>query len=585
VTSTHSNTELKPYGLLIKPKEGGEASVQDYPAEELKRLVAEHKIVVFRGFQLMPKQDFALFGQDLGEPVQWPFGAINELIVKHDAENYIYTNRDVPMHWDGAFIKKEPHLILFQCLKAPPQQEGGGTTFCNSSLLLQAQDEETRKAWKDIQIRDSTEKLVHYGGEIKRSLVQNHPVLEEPVLRYAEPVDDLNPVEVKVEGMQAEEQETFIQDMQRLLYDPRFLYVHRWEDGDIVLADNQTLLHGREAFTQSNERHIQRVNVLPRPKEFQLSRFIQNSLTIRRKEFFVAELPILLIPVLLSLTTLKDLSLPTFWMGMAAVLLLFNIGDMINCYSDYKLDAIYKSHLSNAVRELGKRNVMIQMVLSGVIAMIITALVAVNTNQLYLIPLTLIGAFIGLQYSLPPLKFKSSGPLQFLCLWGIIFFGPMLYTAIITNGFPGIKHLLLFALYGWHQMAIILLNTAEDYPEDKAMGLNTIVIWMGLHRTMHFAWWSILVSGLGLQLLFLHLFSYAPPAYSFLTGSIAIFTIGWIIILKEFRTILKKIREKDTKEASDILKKNGMKVPRWLKIGAYTSLAVSAALTFIRLLQ
>src|SRR5262249_15503416 len=153
-------------------------------------------------------------------------------------------------------------------------------------------------------------------------------------------------------------------------------------------------------------------------------------------------------------------------LGLVAIFLLFNIGDMINCYADYELDAIYKCHLSNAVYELGKRNVLIQIALSGIAALALTVWVSILSGRLYLIPITLFGIFIGLQYSIKPFKFKSGGISQLICLWGIIFFGPMLYTAIISNGFPSVSELLIFAFYGFHQMGIIMLNTAEDYTED-----------------------------------------------------------------------------------------------------------------------
>lgn len=121
---------------------------------------------------------------------------------------------------------------------------------------------------------------------------------------------------------------------------------------------------------------------------------------------------------------------------------------MINCYADRKLDAIYKSHLSNAVFELGKKQVMAQIVLSGILAIALTIFVAIQTHQLFLIPLTLIGILLGLQYSIPPFKFKSKRIWQFFCLLGIIFLGPMLYISIITNGLPNTNTLLFFLLYG-----------------------------------------------------------------------------------------------------------------------------------------
>lgn len=561
---------LEPFGVVIR-NQHSDRSLTQFPVDQIENWVSQYKLVVFRGYETMPKQELALFGQKLGKPLQWEFGAINELKVKENTENYIFTNHEVPMHWDGAFVGTIPHIILFQCLLAPKKEDLGGTTFCDTEAVVRDLSEEQLAKWKEISVTYTTKKIVHYGGQIVQPLLQKHEVEDKQVLRYAEPVHDLNPVSLEVNGLNGQSEEAFISEMKELLYDPKYLYVHRWETNDIVLADNHTLLHGREAFLNPNERHIQRVNIIHRPKKKTLKRFLQNSLAIRRKEFFLAELPIFLIPLLLSIGSWQDFLNPMLYLGLLSVVLLFNIGDMINCYADYELDSIYKSYLSNAVYELGKRNVRIQMIVSGVLALLISFYISIATKQYYLIPLVIAGTFIGLQYSVKPFKFKSRGLWQLLCLWLIIFFGPMLYTAIITAGFPSPLQIALFSLYGFHQMGIILLNTAEDYTEDKATGLNTIIIYLGLHRAMNVAFFLVIFMGLCLQAaISLEFFLHEAPWFLYLP--VLAFTAGWIVIVSEYRVVIRKVNELDETEAIKVIKKNGLKVPRWLKIGAYTFL-------------
>jgi alpha-ketoglutarate-dependent taurine dioxygenase/4-hydroxybenzoate polyprenyltransferase len=568
--------KLNPFGAVIR-NSGGANSMEEFSKQDILEFIGQYKIVVFRGFEILPKQELALWAQRLGEPLQWAFGAINDLKFKPDTENYIFTDHEVPMHWDGAFVGKIPHIILFQCVIPPSKEDFGGTTFCDTSEIIRNAAPEKLEEWKQIKISYTTEKIVHYGGKITQKLLQNHPLSNETVIRYAEPVEDLNPVTLSVKDLQGQTQDEFVSEMRDIIYDADFLYTHRWEAGDIVLADNFTLLHGREAFKNPNRRYIQRINILPRPEKTTLFRFLKNCFIIRRKEFFVAELPIFLIPIFLSIAAPNDFLRPSFLIGLAAIFLLFNIGDMINCYADYELDAIYKSHLSNAVYELGKRNVLIQIVLSGIAALGLTIWVALLSNQIYLIPLTLFGIFIGLQYSIKPFKFKSGGVSQLICLWGIIFFGPMIFTAIISNGFPNLVQIALFALYGFHQMGIIMLNTAEDYTEDKNAGLKTIIVALGLHRAMRLAWQLVLCSGIALQIIFLRLF-YEADAPIFIQLSLLAFTFCWLKIIIEYKKILRKIVGLNEDDATKELKKNGMKVPEWLKLGAYGSLFVVVVL-------
>src|SRR5690554_225517 len=572
---------LNPFGIIIR-NSGSEDSVDQFTDQQINEWIVEHKLLVFKKYKTLSKQELALFAQRLGKPLQWIFGAINDLKVKPEAENYIFTENEVPLHWDGAFVKKIPYIILFQCITAPRKEDMGGTTFSHTQKVLENASEEDIKEWQKISIDYTTKKVVHYGGKIKQKLIQKHEVENQQVLRYAEPVNDLNPVSLEISGLEDKSADIFVEQMREQLYHPDHLYTHRWENGDIVLADNHTLLHGREAFKNPNERYIQRINILHRPDRFSLRRFIENCLTIRRKEFFVAELPIFLIPLLISISSWSDFLEPTLYLGLIAIILLFNIGDMINCYADYKLDSIYKSHLSNAVYELGKKNVKTQIVLSGILALFLTCLISIDTQRLYLIPITILGIFIGIQYSIPPFKFKSNGILQFICLWLIIFFGPMLYTAIITNGFPGFIALCLFSFYGLHQMGIIMLNTAEDYTEDKDSGLNTIIIHLGLHRALNFAFRLVIISGLFIQFLLAYSL-YISQAMGYLYFSIGIFTLGWLIIVQEYKVIIDKINVQNENEAIKEIKKNGMKVPRWLKIGAYSTLTVIFILFILKL--
>ncbi|MEY4876196.1 MAG: hypothetical protein RL708_1345 [Bacteroidota bacterium] len=563
---------IKPFGAIIKSNEPND-SIENFTPNEIYDFVKKYRLVVFKNYTTLPKQSLALFGQKLGVPLQWVFGAINDLKVKPEIENYIFTDHEVPMHWDGAFAGKIPHIILFQCIVAPKKEDMGGTTFCDTSKIISSVDELQLKKWTAISITYATKKIVHYGGTITQKLIVNHSNQNEKTIRYAEPVEDLNPVSLSIKGLETETQQHFIETMKQHLYDANNLYTHRWEKGDIVLADNHILLHGREAFKNPNERYIQRINILHRPNTISLFRNLKNSLTIRRKEFFVAELPIFLIPIFLSITSFSNLFRFDFLIGLIAMSFLFNIGDMINCYADYELDAIYKSHLSNAVYELGKKNVLWQIAISGFIALLLTAWVSILTHQFYLIPLTIIGGFIGLQYSIKPFKFKSQGILQLFCLWGIIFFGPMLYTTIITKGFPSLILMCLFSCFGFLQMGIIMLNTAEDYIEDKASGLKTIIVALGLHRAMNFAWWLTVFAGATLQIVLVKIFLLAN-APIWLISFILIVTIGWLKIIAEYKVIIKKMVGKNEDDATKELKKKGMKVPEWLKISAYCTLSV-----------
>ena len=108
-----------PFGLLVRASHPGQ-TIAGISSAQIMDWVRAHRLLIFRGFELFDKQQFALYAQQLGEPLQWAFGAINELVVKPDAKNYLYTPSAVPLHWDGAFIGRIPYLIFFQSISQWP---------------------------------------------------------------------------------------------------------------------------------------------------------------------------------------------------------------------------------------------------------------------------------------------------------------------------------------------------------------------------------------------------------------------------------------------------------------------------------
>ena len=128
--------------------------------------------------------------------------------------------------------------------------------------MLQTLNPQEISQWSKISVTYRTEKIVHYGGEFSSPLIMPHPFLNQSVLRFAEPVTDLNPVTLEFQGVSPDKAADLISRMHQLLNAPEFCYAHSWQTNDIVIADNHALLHGRRPFTSSTQRHLRRINVL-----------------------------------------------------------------------------------------------------------------------------------------------------------------------------------------------------------------------------------------------------------------------------------------------------------------------------------
>ncbi len=74
---------------------------------------------------------------------------------------------------------------------------------------------------------------------------------------------DINPMTATVQRFPAAESERFLHAFTRRLYGDDVMYRHSWQGGDILIADNSSLLHGRSRFTGgAAQRHLKRIHVL-----------------------------------------------------------------------------------------------------------------------------------------------------------------------------------------------------------------------------------------------------------------------------------------------------------------------------------
>jgi alpha-ketoglutarate-dependent taurine dioxygenase len=247
-----------PFGIFIVSNE--ERPLSDIDIETIHDLVRTHKVVIFRGFAPLEGDALPNYCSKLGLLLEWEFGTVNELQINPQKNNYLYTKAAVPFHWDGAFVGKIPHYIIFHCTSCDANGSGE-TLFTDTTQLLAQLTTEEHELWQHISITYTTEKVVHYGGKFTSPLLARHPITGKEILRYAEPVVDINPISLSIQGIPSTEQNDFIQSMQKRLYSETVCYEHKWKEGDIVIADNHALLHGRRPLTSST-RQLRRVNVL-----------------------------------------------------------------------------------------------------------------------------------------------------------------------------------------------------------------------------------------------------------------------------------------------------------------------------------
>jgi len=261
--------KLKPFGALIESTETA-GNIEELDTEVIRELFLKEQLVLIRGFQTFTKKDsFSDYCERFGEVSIWPFGKVLELIQQEKPQDHIFDNSYVPLHWDGMYRPQVPEYQIFHCVKAPLSEEGGRTTFSNTLMVLESLSEDLKDKWKSV-TGLYRRKMEFYNSRVVSPIITKHPYRNYDVIRYNEAHQAskgklINIPNISFIGLEDKELTKFYDDLNSALYDSNSCYAHEWRDGDIVIADNFTLLHGREAFKSSSSRHIQRVQVLSDP--------------------------------------------------------------------------------------------------------------------------------------------------------------------------------------------------------------------------------------------------------------------------------------------------------------------------------
>ena len=262
-------TKLKSFGAIVEPTTPGE-DVCNVKIFELRALFERDHLLVLRGFKTFDgKDEFSDYCALWGEISVWPFGKVLELIEQENPVDHIFDHNYVPLHWDGMYRPQVPELQIFHCVSSPGVGNGGRTTFSNTALVLERASQKERDLWMRA-TGIYQRKMEFYDSRTTAPVITEHPVRGYPVIRYCEPpkrgdASFVNHPDYEFQGVAAGEGDELEQSLHQALYSPDNFYAHEWQEGDVVISDNYTLLHGREAFTSGAPRHLRRVHVLGTP--------------------------------------------------------------------------------------------------------------------------------------------------------------------------------------------------------------------------------------------------------------------------------------------------------------------------------
>lgn len=180
------------------------------------------------------------------------YGRLFDVRVEADPANLAFTDRGLELHTDNPYRAVPPALQVLHCLRAAP---GGETLLADgfaAAETLRAEDpaafdcltrHPVRFAWRDAaNILESHAPIISLGHDGQPNAIRfNHRSLASPHL----------PVSLQTEWRRA------YRAFARILSRPRQQTRFQMASGDIIIFDNERMLHGRTAFPPGSGRWLQ----------------------------------------------------------------------------------------------------------------------------------------------------------------------------------------------------------------------------------------------------------------------------------------------------------------------------------------
>jgi taurine dioxygenase len=226
--------------------------------DRILRLFRAHPIMVFRGQSLTREQQFAFtshFGEIETRHVGRHVDALRYTAV-HTVSNLgpdgqpiaIPTERgNYYWHTDKSYHAVPSLLTMLHAVELPPV--GGGTQFANTARAYAALPEAMRAridglravhSWEASRIncgaRPATEEQKRERPAVDHPLVRTHPDTGAKALYLGNHAGHII-------GLPHDEGAALLRELLAFTTQPRFVYTHQWQPGDLVLWDNRCLVH------------------------------------------------------------------------------------------------------------------------------------------------------------------------------------------------------------------------------------------------------------------------------------------------------------------------------------------------------
>lgn len=258
-------------GALVRC--GDVKTLEDAAFGEVYRAFLDNLVILIRN-QDLSDEDLIAFGRRFGE-LQEDVSDLKLKRQKH-AEIAVVSNviengnpigrlgdGEATWHTDISYVDAPPTASILYALEVPPS--GGNTGFANMYLALETMPAGLRQRIEGRTIKH--DKRYTGGGYLRPGYTgkedprtapgPNHPI----VRKHPETGHDalyLGRRHAYVNGLSIEESEALLDALWTRATQPAFTWHHEWQVSDVLIWDNRSVMHRRDAFDPNSRRVMHR---------------------------------------------------------------------------------------------------------------------------------------------------------------------------------------------------------------------------------------------------------------------------------------------------------------------------------------
>jgi 4-hydroxybenzoate polyprenyltransferase len=204
-----------------------------------------------------------------------------------------------------------------------------------------------------------------------------------------------------------------------------------------------------------------------------------------------------------------------------------------------------------------------------------------------LLLLWIVGIFLGYSYSAPPLRIKSRSWLAPITLILVLAVFPILFAYLTFTSELSPLFLLALAGLALTVYGVIVPTEIRDYFGDKAMGVETVTVRLGLAKASLLSIILLSLGGILIGTAFAVTFGYG--SYPLLTLLVFAIAVADIIVLREFRTLYALSKEYEKSNEKNVISEKitalSANNPKWIMLVTQTYSIISIIMLVIKFIS